>query len=1071
MQKNNHICKKGLTLLLAVLTMLVTVVPPLNVFADGIDDNNEGEKNQNQSIEVEADASEDTASGEPDSEMSDLETADADDENEQAQEVSIAAAEDQEQEISLNGDDEDDDHYEYNPNQKVTVKGKDFYYVEVAENDIGSTGIEIDFGDNNHVMAMQAGNTAYYFAPDSSSNEAMPDEYYYGSAGILYPDFWKNEGLSAPSAENWTASSSKVDSEGFNDMGGFDVVTRATSKHGTYRAPFQFITDVYGYIGTDKGTMTRFVSEHDPLISTVDGKTTHARQSRTITTVPADVVASCADGAKSFEVNGVTYTYDHYEIRGIQRVPVKIAGELYVENLVLNTVGMTTINHFEDFTLDGQDGMGDVVTADTGSMKELQANGEYGAVSAGKQTSERAKVVAGAASVNNNHSWGDYAEAQIPIMHADGTTMTTEDMLNYVTRFTSATYEYYGTDSTCTNMVARYGTMASVDTWWSTNHGNRVDAGFMFDSYRLGGDGQNKNIQLGYWQVTFRAAGYEDMVATFEIKPEISVVESSITLNKEVLSLRENINYTGNKAIEYSSSDESVMKISGSNGIVTGTGTATITATVNKGAEGDLEASASFEIIVNTGLLKMNKNEVALYSVEGHRTETLSVVDADGNVPSGVVWASSDTNIVAVTQDGIVTGVNTGSADITATLNGFSAVARVTYLDPSVTLDKSTVTVYAVSGANTTKLNATVKTPAGSEASWESSDPAVAAVSSDGTVTAFQAGETTIKASADGYVSECVVTVRDATTTLSQSDVTLYTVEGHDTIKLTATVNGPNMRNVTWASEDSDIATVSDGTVTAVKAGKTKITATANGVTAEAVVTVKNVSTSLDISKSTLYTSGSPKTVTLKATVVGPDSEVSWSSSKDSVATVNANGVVTAKTAGTATITAKANGIQAKCTITVIKPAVKLNKSSATIYTKGSTKITLKATITGGSKTATWKSSNSKIATVSSKGVVTAKKAGKATISVTANGVTNKCVITVKNPSLKLAKSTAAIKVGRKLTIKATATPTAKITYKSSNKKIATVTSKGVVKGIKKGTAKITITANGVKRTFKVTVK
>ena len=69
------------------------------------------------------------------------------------------------------------------------------------------------------------------------------------------------------------------------------------------------------------------------------------------------------------------------------------------------------------------------------------------------------------------------------------------------------------------------------------------------------------------------------------------------------------------------------------------------------------------------------------------------------------------------------------------------------------------------------------------------------------------------------------------------------------------------------------------------------------------------------------------------------------------------------------------------------------------------------------------------------------------------------------------AKTSASVKVGKTTKIAAKATPSGKITYKSSNKKIATVSSNGTVKGIKKGTAKITVTCNGVSKTFKVTVK
>ena len=72
---------------------------------------------------------------------------------------------------------------------------------------------------------------------------------------------------------------------------------------------------------------------------------------------------------------------------------------------------------------------------------------------------------------------------------------------------------------------------------------------------------------------------------------------------------------------------------------------------------------------------------------------------------------------------------------------------------------------------------------------------------------------------------------------------------------------------------------------------------------------------------------------------------------------------------------------------------------------------------------------------------------------------------------LKLSKNKATVKKGKSITIKATASPKTKISYKSKNKAVATVTSKGVVKGKKKGKAVITVTANGVTKTFTVTVK
>ena len=92
-------------------------------------------------------------------------------------------------------------------------------------------------------------------------------------------------------------------------------------------------------------------------------------------------------------------------------------------------------------------------------------------------------------------------------------------------------------------------------------------------------------------------------------------------------------------------------------------------------------------------------------------------------------------------------------------------------------------------------------------------------------------------------------------------------------------------------------------------------------------------------------------------------------------------------------------------------------------------------------------------------------------ISVKVGKYPTKVTVQVKNPALKLAKSSATIKKGKTVTIKATTTPKGTVKYTSSNKKVATVSTKGVVTGKKKGTATITVTCNGVSKKFKVKVK
>lgn len=154
----------------------------------------------------------------------------------------------------------------------------------------------------------------------------------------------------------------------------------------------------------------------------------------------------------------------------------------------------------------------------------------------------------------------------------------------------------------------------------------------------------------------------------------------------------------------------------------------------------------------------------------------------------------------------------------------------------------------------------------------------------------------------------------------------------------------------------------------------------------------------------------------------------------------------------------------------LVKVTVTLDKTSATVYT-GKT-VTLKAASNDTAKTVTYTTSNNAVATVSSTGVVKGVKAGTAVITATCGNAKATCKVTVKTSTIKFAASAASVYTGKTVTVKATATPSATVTYTTSNKAIATVSSTGVVKGIKAGTVTITATTStGLKTTCKVTVK
>ena len=230
----------------------------------------------------------------------------------------------------------------------------------------------------------------------------------------------------------------------------------------------------------------------------------------------------------------------------------------------------------------------------------------------------------------------------------------------------------------------------------------------------------------------------------------------------------------------------------------------------------------------------------------------------------------------------------------------------------------------------------------------------------------------------------------------------------------------------------------------------------------EAIDSLVKITLSVNPTSGTLYVDGTVK-ITVKTNASG---KVTWKSSNTGVATV-ANGVVTGKKAGTATITASISGKTATYKVTVKDRGISARVDQVYVGKKA----TVKVTAYGVSGTAKFKSSNTKVATVNSKGVITGKKAGTTKITVTVGKYKKDLTVKVKKPSFSLVKSSANLKKGKKVTIKVKAAPASKVTYKSSNTKVATVNSKGVVTAKKKGTAKITVKCNGITKTFKVTVK
>lgn len=405
------------------------------------------------------------------------------------------------------------------------------------------------------------------------------------------------------------------------------------------------------------------------------------------------------------------------------------------------------------------------------------------------------------------------------------------------------------------------------------------------------------------------------------------------------------------------------------------------------------------------------------------KSEVLTAMVSPSNATNkNVRWVSSNAAVASV-EGGKVTALKVGSATITVTTEdgGKTANCQVS-VNPkivnveSVSLDRTELTL--TEGESTT-LTAVVFPSNATDRNvrWSSSDATVASVV-NGKVTALKAGSTIVTVTTEdgGRTASCRVTVKSKvvnveSVSLNKSSVAIIAGESV-TLVVTVSPSNATNKNVSWHSSDESVATVSNGRVTALKAGSAVITVTAEdgGKTAICQVSVKpkivNVqSVSLNKSSITL-TEGESTTLTA---VVSPSNatnkNVRWSSSDASVASV-VNGKVTALKAGSSTIkvTTEDGGLTASCQVVVKSKEIRVKSVSLnreTLALEPWERATLTATVSPSNatnKNVWWSSSDATIVSVDN-GRLYARKLGRTTITVTTEDGRHKasCQVVVEN--------------------------------------------------------------------------
>jgi uncharacterized protein YjdB len=401
----------------------------------------------------------------------------------------------------------------------------------------------------------------------------------------------------------------------------------------------------------------------------------------------------------------------------------------------------------------------------------------------------------------------------------------------------------------------------------------------------------------------------------------ISLIPNSTTLNVgRTMSMYASISpiNADNKTLNWTSNNTSAARVD-STGLVTAVsaGTAIIRATTTDGS--NLSATCTVTVVVPVDNITVNPTALTMH-VNDTQTITPTITPSNATDKS-VTWSSNNTSVATV-NNGTVTAVSPGSAIITArTSNGYTATCTVVVegilatdvslgnapADPMLVNDTITLTA-TVSPSNATNKNVT----------WTSDSPDVATVHpNSGLVTAVSAGTATIRATtADGsnISATCTVTVVVPVDNITVDPNTLTMYVG-DTQTITPTIIPSNAsdKSVTWSSDNTSVATVNNGIVTAVSSGSAIITArTNNEHTATCTVVVEDVlTTDVSIDNAPADPMLVNDTITLTATVSpsnATNKNVAWTSDSPDVATVDPNsGLVTAVGVGTATITATAD--------------------------------------------------------------------------------------------------------------------------------------------------------------------
>lgn len=537
----------------------------------------------------------------------------------------------------------------------------------------------------------------------------------------------------------------------------------------------------------------------------------------------------------------------------------------------------------------------------------------------------------------------------------------------------------------------------------------------------------------------------------------------------------------------WKSSNEKVVTVD-ETGLVTAVGTGDTYVTVKIKVNGvTKQAKCKIKVVSAVDTITLSAKQDF---VEVGDNLTISATVSPKLANSTLTWAVSDTNIAAIADSSAlamtITGVQEGTVVVSAVNKENAVVAtkiiKVVQEITSITLSDTDVTLAQTVGFYQLYATCNPALPDSQKLTWSSSNKKVVTVDENGKVILVKPGSAVITVSTEnGLLAQCNFTVTQGITDIAfdENEITIYVGDKHRLTYVIKPANATEL-DLSWSTLDSKIATVdASGYVTAKNVGVTYVFAEAKDGSGKRATCRVNVLQTAKQLKADVTSLSLPvgETYQLEVAITPANSSdtLVYTCSNTKCVEVSAKGKILAKAKGNCVVVVSSSGKGCDplyINVDVWQPVSGITLDVEDVTIKVGEELEMGLTINPKNATfkeVAWTSTNDKIVTVDEEGVLKGISGGTAIVEVRTtddeSGVYSaRCVVTVVEYVANITlQEEAEVGVGKKLKLTATidneAATNKNVIWKSSNKKIATVTDKGVVKGKKVGTCRIIVTA------------